>query len=579
MRFYLQNRRKRLVFILLFFSCFSLKSLSENKNLNLLKVSNSPVIDQDYYQTQADALYLRAEMAYFNHQPVLAIDYLKEACLLAPNSLHLRSRLAGIYEQENLLAEAIKQYEDLAQKTKHRDFYLKLGNLYSLRDLNQEALKAYKNVDDKKSFTINFQKARFYLAERDWEGALKALEKSLENAKTSLEKGEALLVKAYIDNNRFKSLRQNRIFQQILNLNLREEDFILKASQFYISSHQYKKAKQLLLAYQQKEESSIKISKALFDVFLFLNQKEGAYKQFRYLQNLSALEDTHYFFITAFLLSKNQYDKTIPFLQDLIKKHPSNHYYNYLLGIVYGENKNWNKSLQQYQKVTKGSPYFLAAQLQQGQVWKEKGDTKKALHLLKKTTLSSQQSKDPKPFLVYAQYLWEEGMQARAFMALEKGINLHTKNTDLLFLRGVYLREVNQEEKALKDMEKILEINASHSEAMNFMAYVYANQKKNLDHAEALSYQAMSLQPSSSYFLDTLGWVLFQKENYPKALFYLKKAFSHNKKDVSIMKHLGQTYYKLKNYKKCEYFFKQALKLETNEKKRSQIKKQLASLP
>ncbi len=582
MGFHLRVRQNKHIYFLLFFSCFSFKSLPANEKGNSFLFSksnaNDLVIDRNYFRTQADASYLKSEMAYYDRQTVQAIDYLKEAILQAPQSLHLRSRLADIYKEEKLFAEAAKQYQILIEQSNDKEFRYKLAEIYLLRGIHKEVLKNYKNLTNNKYFPIAFQRARLFMSEKSWFLALKALSQIWRNAITKKEKGNILLAKAYIyEQLRYKS-HQEKVFKQFLSLNLSEEDFLLKVVQFYIASKKLEKAEALLLQYQKKDRTSIEITKVLFALYLSLDNTNKAHKQIHHLEKLGSLDDTHHFFIVSFLLSEKKYVEAIPFIKDLVQKHPLTDYYRYLLGAAYEQNQEWKKSLDEYKQIKKLSPYFVSAQIQMGQIWKDQGQIKKALNALEKVIFSSRDIKEFKPFLIYAQYLWEEGQEGLAISVLTKGENIFPENTDILFLRGLYFGESGKTELALKDMEKILEIDNSHGEALNFIAYTYAEKKQELDRAETLALKSLTLNPSSSYFLDTLGWVFFQKGNYKKALFYLIKAFSRNKKDIHIVEHLGETYYKLKNFKKCEYFFKQALELEKNEQKRSQIKKRLVFL-
>jgi len=560
------------LFLSVFFACFSLQSLSQSKTLVFISDSTDAVtIDQNYFQIQADGLYLKAEMAYYNNQAAKAIDYLKEALLQDPHSIHFRTRLADIYREEKLFAEASLQYKFLIQNTGHPEFSYKLAEIYSLRGLNKAAMQLYGKS--------HFQKARLLMENQQWNRALKFLNSSLKQTETLLDKAEILLLKAYIYERQSNKLKAKQVFQNLLNLNVTNESFILKASQFYTESKQWKRAQSLLLSYQQKEEASVRVAKALFMLFLSLDQMDLVYKQFLLLEKLAALEDTHYLFITSFLISKNRYQEAIPFLKDLKYKHPDKGYYRYLLGFVYEENRDWKAALKEYESLSKSSGYFTRAQMQIGQIWKKQGNSQKALKILRKASLPLKNLKDPKILLVYAQYLWEEGEAQNAILVLKKASNVFITNTDILFLKAFYLKQLGEAQESLQIMEQVLKFNPAHGEALNFIAYTYAENQHNLDQAEQLAKQAISLKPNSGYFLDTLGWVLFQKQKYQKALFYFNEALSYNQKDSVLMRHLGETYYKLKNNKKSKYFFKQALKLENNEQNRLYIQTQLASLP
>ena len=93
-----------------------------------------------------------------------------------------------------------------------------------------------------------------------------------------------------------------KFLKQILNLGIREEEFLLKATQFYISSEKTKEAISLLLSHQKKEGTSLRVAKLLFALFLSSEQPDKAYAQFRRLEELGSLDDTHYLFIKLFFI-------------------------------------------------------------------------------------------------------------------------------------------------------------------------------------------------------------------------------------------------------------------------------------
>lgn len=96
---------------------------------------------------------------------------------------------------------------------------------------------------------------------------------------------------------------------------------------------------------------------------------------------------------------------------------------------------------------------------------------------------------------------------------------------------------------------------------MNNFAYRLALAKIDLDRAQELIEKVNIVSPNQPHFLDTYGWVLFQKGNYSKAKEYFEMAFALNPSDKVIVEHLGDVYFKGGNHEKALEYWKKAKNL------------------
>lgn len=542
-----RSLKLRKIIFLAFLAGFCFEGLSQ-KQSKFFKNSLSPVIDKYYLQKQATTFYLKSEMAAYNQDITKAIDDLKKALFYEPQSLHLHKKLAELYKKANLWAEATWQYEFLLEKKFDIEVAETLAAIYSSKNLIREAIKMQDlllkspNLNPEQKFSYLFQKSLLLTEKGLWSEALKSLTQADLLAPSKTHHGESLLAQAYI----YKHLNQNSKKQKKLKalskLSIDSEDLIIKISKFYTLSGQKEKALALLTRFQKQNKNSIVIANILFKIYWQDGKQEQARKQAQYLQSMGALNSKHYLFLISYFLEQKQYTKAIPFIKDLYHTNASKDYYIYLLASTYQADTNWDLALREYQKIPEQSSYFLTAQLQMAQLFKEKGNQKQAINILTKTS--------------------------RAF----------PNSSDLYFLRGLYFQQAGKNNQALKDMKKVLLLDDSHAEALNFIAYIYAEQNYNLEEASQMAQKALNLEPHSSYFLDTIGWVYFRKKNYQQALTYLHQSLDYNKKDIQTLKHLGEVYYQLKNVKKYEYFFKQAIELEKDVYKKTKMEKKLAAL-
>jgi Tfp pilus assembly protein PilF len=89
-----------------------------------------------------------------------------------------------------------------------------------------------------------------------------------------------------------------------------------------------------------------------------------------------------------------------------------------------------------------------------------------------------------------------------------------------------------------------------------------------------MSKEALQLQPENQSYLDTYGWILFQKEKYAEAEQYIRKAVEMANPSPVIIEHLGDINYKLSRKDKALEYWKKALEKDSaNEALRSKIQR------
>jgi Flp pilus assembly protein TadD len=91
-------------------------------------------------------------------------------------------------------------------------------------------------------------------------------------------------------------------------------------------------------------------------------------------------------------------------------------------------------------------------------------------------------------------------------------------------------------------MQSILDMAPDSAEAMNFVGYSWAEKGERLDEAEKLVRRAVEIDPDSGSYLDSLGWVLFQRGDLPGAIAALERAEALAGPEPTILEHLGDAY-------------------------------------
>jgi tetratricopeptide (TPR) repeat protein len=149
-----------------------------------------------------------------------------------------------------------------------------------------------------------------------------------------------------------------------------------------------------------------------------------------------------------------------------------------------------------------------------------------------------------RPYLMLADiYVSSDKYQA----ALQKLNALVDKtNSAPVFLQiGAINEKLKKYDAASDAYEKVLAINSNSIPALNNLSYIYAVRLNKIDRAYELAQRARELLPYNPNVGDTLGWILFKKGDYPRALTVLEDSAEKAPTDAEIQFHLGMTHYML----------------------------------
>lgn len=97
-------------------------------------------------------------------------------------------------------------------------------------------------------------------------------------------------------------------------------------------------------------------------------------------------------------------------------------------------------------------------------------------------------------------------------------------NTDLLVALANRERSLGRTAEADRLFRRVLNLDPHSARAANNLAFLLAEQGRNLDEAVDLSRRALLLEPTNAKVLDTLGYVLLQQGRYGDAVATLERA-------------------------------------------------------
>jgi len=154
----------------------------------------------------------------------------------------------------------------------------------------------------------------------------------------------------------------------------------------------------------------------------------------------------------------------------------------------------------------------------------------------------------------------------KAIEYMGKALALNSQKDAYYFELGALMEKAGDYKGAMENMRLAIELNPLHSNAHNFLGYMYALEGHDLDQALVHLKKALTTQPRNGYFLDSLGWIYFKKGEPEKALTQIQKAMIYTDPDPVLYDHLGDILFSLKNYDEASGAWQNSLFLTVNPK-------------
>jgi tetratricopeptide (TPR) repeat protein len=269
-------------------------------------------------------------------------------------------------------------------------------------------------------------------------------------------------------------------------------------------------------------------------------------------------------------------------------------YGNYLKGLFYAEEGNYEASLKELQKLKKLDPASIYVRLKIASLLIRMSEMDKAEAELKEAKQVNPQSFDASLALIFlysygqkpkelereyeeflnrahnakpedtkiseylAQYYFYKKQYSSAIKIYEEILKKNPNYAEGLLWLGFIYDEMKNRDEAIKAWKRALAIDPQNALILNALGYAYAQEGKNLDEAENMIKKALQKEPANGAYLDSLGWVYFKKRNYKKAQEYLKLAIQCQD-DPVIYEHVGDVYMALKDKAHALDYYKKGL--------------------
>jgi Flp pilus assembly protein TadD len=114
---------------------------------------------------------------------------------------------------------------------------------------------------------------------------------------------------------------------------------------------------------------------------------------------------------------------------------------------------------------------------------------------------------------------------------------------------------------AIRRYEQVLVIDGDAPVASNNLAWIYAEQNRELDRAIQLATRATQRLPDDPGAIDTLGWAYVRRGLAANGLPHLLRSVQHRPQEATFHYHLAAAYIQIKDLPKARAELQEALRL------------------
>ena len=235
-----------------------------------------------------------------------------------------------------------------------------------------------------------------------------------------------------------------------------------------------------------------------------------------------------------------------------------------LLGEILESDLRWREAIDIYDAIGPVSPYYRASRLRIAVDLERLERPDLAIAALE--ALVAKDEDDKSAVIALADLLrsrerYDDAAKAydRALLGLDEPEKHHWS---LFYARGIALERTRKWARAEADFLKALELSPDHPLVLNYLGYSWVEQGRHLDRAQEMIEKAVSQRPNDGYIVDSLGWVLYRRGNYPNAVRHLERAVELRPSDPVINDHLGDAYWRVGRRIEARFQWSHALDLK-----------------
>ncbi|MCC2679889.1 MAG: hypothetical protein K0R29_2465 [Pseudobdellovibrio sp.] len=542
-------------------------------------IKDTQIIDPLHNRAQADYLFLKSELESAAGHGSESIELLKTALIYDPGSPTLMQKLSVEYykagNMETSIHWAEKAYEVSGYK---RDVGLLLAGLSTSNKNYTKSEEIYKGLvkADPKDMESLLYLGAIYTELKNYPKAVECF-KVVSSDKEFASKHLAYyyLARVYSEQSPKKTERVKAELKKAMQA---KPDFFEAISMMgqYVQKEQGLDAFVKYYEGVQKEHPQAKIAEILSQYYISTNQYDKAYQQLEMLDEANDDSVQVKLKMALILIDKKMYDRAIVKLEEILAIAPDSDKVRFYLSAVHEEKREYKEALAQYLKIEAESSYYEEARLHAAYLSKILGKPEQGLNYLKEFVPAK--SDNPQAFIFMAQLYEDKNDMKNSLATLNSAQEKFASSALVHYHLGMLQDKMNLKTEMISSMKKVIELEPEHAQALNYLAYSWAEMGEQLEKAETYARRAVAKEKQDPYILDTLGWVLYKKGEFKKAADVLEKAHKMQSDVGIIAEHLSDVYAKLNQPEKAIEFLLKAQNLEADAKRKQEIEAKLVVL-
>ena len=171
-------------------------------------------------------------------------------------------------------------------------------------------------------------------------------------------------------------------------------------------------------------------------------------------------------------------------------------------------------------------------------LYRHDGQPERAIEVLKRAPAG----KDPGPAMMLGALYGSKKDFASALVQYRKAQAVNPDYVPAILQSANVLGQMGRKREAREEYQEVIRLSRGNVDAMNNLAYLYAEDGLNLAEALQLARKAAALAPSSGPVQDTLGFVLLRNGQTEEALKALTRAAGLDPKNPSVHYHIALAY-------------------------------------
>lgn len=509
-----------------------------------------------------------------------AIEAFEYCQNINPNDDAVQFALSQLYLQTQQMSKSMVAIQNASRLDPKNQWYLEEIAYMNFQNKNYAAAaKQFQKLTEKEPKNVNwlFSYAESLMRSNDASGAIKVLDKLEDqvgvNSELTIEKFRL-----------YRQIKQDEKGIAEINKALKEnpKDVQLLANlvDYYFEKNQSQKAFDYLILLAESDPSNGNAQLALAQYY---DQKGDRASSYIALKKAFVCDDIKIDQKMKILLS--MYDsqpKLDPEMFELIavlsNKYPEEAKVYAMAGDLYLKNENDSKALENFQKALEFDESRYA-------IWDQVLIMEYQIQDFKRLYKDSKRCLELFPTLVNVYLL--HGISCTQTKQFQESIETLNLGLDLIVndlpMKAEFLAQKGEAYFNLKNYkdgkanyEESLQIKPDQILTLNNYAYHLALAKMDLNNAETMIQKVLVKYPTESRYLDTYGWILFQKGQFNDAKTKFSDAFSINPNDKLINEHLGDVSFKLNKIAEAVEFWKKAKELgATNKNLDQKIEKKI----